>query len=100
MNGTIARRIRKSVFGEDFSSRVKEYGVAALKDNLKRLIWPDKQVTLTGSGQILCLGLRSKYKATKKGYKSMKRRGVKHPMGFLLKTKGGEKNGTGSGSKS
>ena len=85
MNGTIARRIRKSVFG-DYSLKNKEYGVfSEAKAALKKLIWPEAKVKLERAGQVLCVGLRSKYKATKKGYKAMKRRGVKDPLVILIK---------------
>jgi len=99
MNGMVSRRIRKSVFGE-YSLKHKEYGVfSGAKVALKKLIWPGEKATLTKAGQILCLGLRSKYKATKKGYKAMKRRGLKHPMMVLIKNKGGGQDGTRNSSK-
>jgi hypothetical protein len=84
LNGSVSRKIRKAVYGEEFSPRKKEYGKFVGK-TLHRLIWPEEKVTLRQDGQMVLTGLRSKYKAVKKGYKAMKRRGVKDPLGFLLK---------------
>lgn len=85
MNGSVSRRIRRSVFGE-YSLKKREYGVlTSVKEGLKRLVWPEQKVKLENSGQVYCVGLRSKYLAIKKGYKAMKRRGIKNPLAALLK---------------
>jgi hypothetical protein len=88
LNGSISRKIRRSVYGAEYSPRKKEYGKFVGK-TLHRLIWPEEKVALRQDGQMVLTGLRSKYKAVKKGYKAMKRRGMKNPLGFLLKNKGG-----------
>ena len=71
MNQRVAKRIRKMVYG-DQSIRVQDYGVLQIPSRRGRI-----------TGQLVCRGLREKYRAAKKFYQAMKRAGKPSP--FLFK---------------
>ncbi len=68
MNGRVAKKIRKMVFGEG-SRRVQEYGIIRHFKSIFVTEEAKRKEKKLVSGQIVCRGLREKYKAAKKGYR-------------------------------
>lgn len=74
MNGSVARRIRKAVYG-DQAQRAPQYGyLRMVMGKLEKVFAgsiPGERGTIKieGTGQIVSVGLRGKYRAAKKAHK-------------------------------
>jgi hypothetical protein len=68
VNGRVAKKIRKEVFGEG-SRRVLEYGIIRRVKSIFVTEDGKRKEKKLVTGQIVCRGLREKYKAMKKAYR-------------------------------
>jgi phage-related protein len=68
VNGRVAKKIRKMVYGEG-SRRVQEYGIIERAKSYFVTEDGKRKEKKLITGQLVCRGLREKYKAMKKAYR-------------------------------
>jgi len=66
MNQRVAKVIRREVFG-DKSRRARSYTVIPFYKKITQWIRGKKETITLKTGQLVCTGLREKYKKVKKG---------------------------------
>jgi len=74
MNQRVAKMIRKEVYGSK-SRRQQDYEVFPHIKKIIKMIKGEKKEEKIIKGQLLCTGLRAKYKKVKKEYKRIKEEG-------------------------